>query len=170
MDSPSRLDDLRRRVRQDPASIAFAQLAEECRRAGLHAEAVETCRSGLALHPGYVSARITLARALVQLGELDQARTHLYRVLEESPSNPAAIRGLADIHRRQGLFAEALAHYREALILAPDDPELERTIAEVSDALLRSVEARARDRADRTICTLEGWLTALHVLRDERHA
>ena len=30
----SRIDDLRRRVQKDPASIAFAQLAEECRRAG----------------------------------------------------------------------------------------------------------------------------------------
>ena len=29
-----RIEDLRRRVQKDPASIAFAQLAEECRRAG----------------------------------------------------------------------------------------------------------------------------------------
>ena len=29
-----RLEDLRRRVQQDPSSIAFAQLAEEYRRAG----------------------------------------------------------------------------------------------------------------------------------------
>ncbi len=170
MDDPSRLDDLRRRVQQDPASIAFAQLAEECRRSGLHAEAVDTCRRGLAIHPGYASARVTLARALVHLGDLDEARAQLHRVLEDSPSNFAAIRGLADIHQRQGAFAEALAYYREALTLAPDDPELERTIVEVSDALLRSVEARARARAARTVDALESWLTALHVIRAERHS
>lgn len=170
MDGASRLDDLRRRVLQDPASIAFAQLAEECRRAGLHAEAVDTCRRGLAIHPDYASARVTLARALVQLGELDDARAHLHRVLEDVPDSLAAIRGLADIHRRQGAFAEALAYYREALNLAPDDPELERTIAEVSDALLRSVEARVHERAARTIAVLEGWVTALHVVRAERHS
>ena len=73
------------------------------------------------------------------------------------------------MQRRQGAFAEALAYYREALTLAPDDPELERTIAEVSEALLRSVEARVRNRATRTVAALEQWLTALHVVRAERH-
>ena len=38
-DNP-RLDGLRRRVQADPASIAFAQLAEEYRRAGNYAEAL----------------------------------------------------------------------------------------------------------------------------------
>jgi hypothetical protein len=41
----------------DPASIAFAQLAEECRRAGHNQEAVDVCRAGLELHPGYLSAQ-----------------------------------------------------------------------------------------------------------------
>ncbi len=47
MADESRIDDLRRRVQKDPASIAFAQLAEECRRAGRFDEAVEVCRAGL---------------------------------------------------------------------------------------------------------------------------
>ena len=59
-DSP-RIEDLRRRIQKDPASIAFAQLAEEYRRAGQYAEAIDVCRAGLALHPGYLSARVTLA-------------------------------------------------------------------------------------------------------------
>ncbi len=63
-DNP-RIEDLRRRVQQDPASIAFAQLAEEYRRAGLQQEAIDTCRAGLARHPGYLSARVTLGRALL---------------------------------------------------------------------------------------------------------
>jgi hypothetical protein len=43
-----RIDDLRRRVQKDPASIAFAQLAEEYRRAGQLPDAVATCKAGLA--------------------------------------------------------------------------------------------------------------------------
>ena len=128
----SRIDDLRRRVQKDPASIAFAQLAEECRRSGGHQEAVDTCRAGLAIHPGYLSARVTLGRALVELGQLDEAQAELSRVLESAPENLAAIRGLAEIHHRRGDFAQALAQYRAALLLARNDPDLEETIADLS--------------------------------------
>ena len=74
MAESSRLEDLRRRVQKDPASIAFAQLAEECRRAGQLREAVEVCRAGLAIHPDYLSARVTLGRAFLALGRLDAAQ------------------------------------------------------------------------------------------------
>jgi tetratricopeptide (TPR) repeat protein len=132
----SRLEDLRRRVQKDPASIAFAQLAEECRRAGEYQEAIDTCRAGLAIHPGYLSARVTLGRALVELGQLDEAQVELSRVTESAPENLAAIRGLAEIYHRRGDLAEALAQYRAALLLARNDPDLEETI----DDLSRQVE------------------------------
>jgi tetratricopeptide (TPR) repeat protein len=128
----SRIDDLRRRVQKDPASIAFAQLAEECRRLGEFQESVDICRAGLAIHPGYLSARVTLGRALVELGQLDEAQAELSRVLESAPENLAAIRGLAEIHHRRGELPQALAQYRAALQLARNDPDLEETIADLS--------------------------------------
>jgi tetratricopeptide (TPR) repeat protein len=128
----SRIDDLRRRVQKDPASIAFAQLAEECRRAGDCQEAVDACRAGLEIHPGYLSARVTLGRALVELGQLDEAQTELSRVLSNAPENLAAIRGLAEIYHRRGDLGQALAHYKTALLLARNDPDLEETIADLS--------------------------------------
>ena len=128
----SRVDDLRRRVQKDPASIAFAQLAEELRRSGGYQEAVDTCRAGLTIHPGYLSARVTLGRALIELGELDEAQAELSRVLESAPENLAAIRGLAEIHHRHGDLVQALAQYRAALLLARNDPDLEETIADLS--------------------------------------
>ncbi len=100
-DNP-RIDELKRRVQQDPASIAFAALADEYRRAGMFHDAVETCRAGLQRHPAYVSARVTLGRSLVELGEFEEARQHLEQVLRSAPENLAAIRALADIHRRNG--------------------------------------------------------------------
>ena len=100
-DNP-RIDELKRRVQQDPASIAFAALADEYRRAGMFHDAVETCRAGLQRHPAYVSARVTLGRSLVELGEFEEAREHLEQVLRSAPENLAAIRALADIHRRNG--------------------------------------------------------------------
>ena len=97
-----KIEDLRRRVQQDPASIAFAALADEYRRAGLFHDAIETCRAGLLRHPAYVSARVTLGRALLAVGEYDEAQTHLEQVLRAAPENLAAIRALAEIHERRG--------------------------------------------------------------------
>jgi tetratricopeptide (TPR) repeat protein len=127
-----RIEDLRRRVQRDPASIAFAQLAEELRRAGQFDESVDTCRAGLAVHPGYLSARVTLGRALLELNQLEAAQGELEHVLRNAPENLAAIRGLGEIHHRRGELAEALAQYRAALALARNDPELEETVAQLA--------------------------------------
>ena len=127
-----RIEDLRRRVQKDPASIAFAQLAEECRRAGQYQDAVATCRAGLGIHPGYLSARVTLGRALIELDDLDTARGELEHVLKAAPENLAAIRGLAEVHHRQGSLPKALEQYRAALALARNDPDLQRTVDELA--------------------------------------
>jgi tetratricopeptide (TPR) repeat protein len=132
----SRIEDLRRRVLKDPASIAFAQLAEECRRAGQYEESIEVCRAGLHIHPGYLSARVTLGRALIELNKLAEAQEELEFVLKNAPENLAAIRGLADIHHRTGSLVDALKHYRAALALAKNDPDLQQTVLELE----RSVE------------------------------
>lgn len=177
----SRLEDLRRRVQRDPASIAFAQLAEEYRRAGQYQHAIDACRAGLAIHPGYLSARVTLGRALVELNRLDEAQQELERVLKSAPENLAAIRALADIHHRRGSVDAALAQYRTALTLARHDPDLEQTITRLSDAVAPAgamagtpVDRRLRRsaidedaylRAVRTIAALERWLVAIHVAR-----
>lgn len=132
MADSSRLDELRRRVEKDPASIAFAQLAEEYRRAGLLEQAVEVCHAGLKIHPGYLSARVTLGRALIELNQLQNAQQELEQVLRSAPENLAAIRGLAEIYHREGHLPEALTQYRAALAIARNDPDLERTVDELA--------------------------------------
>ncbi len=169
MPDASRIDELRRRVLTDPASIAFAQLGEEYRRAGQLADAVDTCRTGLISHPAYVSARVTLGRALLALNRLDEAIVELRLVLASAPENLAATRSLADALRQQGRFAEALPHYIDALALAPRDPDLERSITDTRQALAPAAApgaARARDRA--TVSALERWLEAIHATRTVR--
>ena len=132
MPDNQRIEGLRRRVQKDPASIAFAQLAEECRRAGQAEEAVDVCRAGLAIHPGYLSARVTLGRALIELNALEEALDELTTVLRGAPENLAAIRAIAEIHHRRGDLAEALPQYRVALALARNDPDLQQTVAELA--------------------------------------
>ena len=103
-----------------------------CRRAGQYEDAIEVCRAGLTVHPGYLSARVTLGRALIELNQLSEAQTELEIVLKSAPENLAAIRGLAEIHHRRGEKSEALVQYRAALALARNDPDLERTVSELS--------------------------------------
>ena len=111
-DSP-RIQELRRRIQQDPASLSFAPLAEELRRAGRLQDAIDTCRAGLAIHPAYVSARATLGRALLDQGALDEALTELTTVLAVAPENLAALQALAPDERAR----------RKIRLLRSFDPE-----------------------------------------------
>jgi tetratricopeptide (TPR) repeat protein len=107
-----RIEELKRRVQLDPASIAFAALAEEHRRIGQFREAIDACKVGLQRHPSYISAHVTLGRALIEVGEYDEAREELEYVLRVAPENLAAIRGLAEIHHRRGELPEAADHFQ----------------------------------------------------------
>lgn len=131
-DSP-RIEELKRRVQSDPASIAFAALAEEYRRADRFEEAIATCTAGLVRHPSYLSAHVTLGRALIEVGRLEAAREELEYVLKLAPENLAAIRGLAEIHHRIG--EDASEHSEPDETVAPpasDVPSM--TIAEIQAA------------------------------------
>ena len=107
-DNP-RLEELRRRVQMDPASIAFAALAEEYRRAGRFEEAIATCSGGLKRHPSYLSAHVTLGRALLQTGRVDDAREALEFVLRAAPENLSAIEALAEIDRGGAVIRAAFS-------------------------------------------------------------
>lgn len=113
-DTP-RIEELRRRVQMDPASIAFAALAEEYRKLGRYEEAIETCTAGLQRHPAYLSAHVTLGRALLEVGRYDEAQEELEHVLRVAPENLAAIRGLAEIHHRRGELPEAHAQLERVI-------------------------------------------------------
>jgi tetratricopeptide (TPR) repeat protein len=147
MSNSPRIDDLRRLIQKDPASIAFAQLAEELRRSGALQEAVDTCRAGLGIHPSYLSARVTLGRALLELNQLEAAEAELGRVLTNAGDNLAALRGLGEISSRRGTAGEALKYYQTALALAPNDPDLEALVANLSGALEPEPAITVREEA-----------------------
>jgi len=132
-DSP-RIEELRRRLLKDPASIAFAQLAEEHRRAGDLDEAIRVAETGLEQHPGYLSARVTLGRALLELGRVDEAEAEFYRVVEAAPDNLIAVRALADIHQRLRKTTGAQPDGEEAAAPAEEPPPDEVRSQEASPA------------------------------------
>lgn len=146
-----RVDDLRRRVRKDPSSLAFAPLAEEYRRLGLWHDAAETCRAGLKFHPEYLSARVTLGRALLELGHTDDAQRELEWVRQRAPENLAAARALSDLNSRRGHPATG-----------KDDP---------AGRQAQHHPAHQPDhQATRLVAALEQWLQAIYVTRSQHFA
>jgi tetratricopeptide (TPR) repeat protein len=139
----SRIDALRKRLQKDPGSIAFAQLAEEYRRAGRFQDAIDVCQAGLARHPGYLSARVTLGRALLEIGDIDGAQRELNDVLRVAPDNLSAIRGIAEVHRKKGEIPEALEQFRSAFEMASPDPSIEQAVRDFRrEAMTADLSAR----------------------------
>jgi tetratricopeptide (TPR) repeat protein len=171
-DSP-RIEELKRRVQLDPASIAFAALAEEYRRAERYEEAIETCTAGLVRHPSYLSAHVTLGRALMEVGRLQEAQQELEFVLQLAPENLAAIRGLAEIHHRLG-DDHAHPDFHDAHHHAPPAPPADVaappaiSVAEVQAAAGITPEAAPRDSG--AVVGLEEFLTAIRRARTGRVA
>ena len=173
----SRIEELERRVRQDPASIAFGALAEEYRRAGRLEDAIAACRAGLERHPSYLSARVTLGRALQELGLQAEARAEFEYVLSLAPDNLAAIRGLAELH---GTVEEPIATPAsepepepEPEPVEPDEPELVEPLepvepGELDLAALDSALVTEAQRAAQ-IERLEIWLARLEQARESAH-
>jgi tetratricopeptide (TPR) repeat protein len=111
------------RVQRDPASLAFAQLAELYRRAGRTGEAITLCREGLARFPHYTTARFVLAKALQAEGDLDRAIAEIAAILEVSPRDVQSHRLAAEIHRRCGRLDQAVTHLETAVTLDAGDRE-----------------------------------------------
>jgi tetratricopeptide (TPR) repeat protein len=160
----ARIEDLRRRVQSDPASIAFGQLAEEYRRTGRFQEAIRVCRTGLEQYPGYLSARVTLGLALIETGLLDDAQRQLEQVVSMAPGNIAAVRALAEIGPRRAVTGEAAGRWDAAVLdIAPPAPE-PRANAHSRGSDLETLSAAE----SRVLGELEAWLAAIVRDRERR--
>jgi tetratricopeptide (TPR) repeat protein len=130
------------RLARDPASLAFAQLADLYRKAGRTRDAVALCRNGLTRYPHYTTARLILAKALVADGQLAPAQVELDAILEASPKDVPCHRLGAEIQRRLGHIDEAVRHLEAAVALDPSDRESQGLLG-----LLRAAGPPAGDAA-----------------------
>jgi tetratricopeptide (TPR) repeat protein len=113
----------------------FAQLAEEHRKAGAHAEAIRVARAGLVQHPSYPSARLTLGRALLDSGDPAGARVELEAALRDAPDNILASRFLGQALAVLGELGPALVQLQRTLKMAPGDRQLESQIVSLQTRL-----------------------------------
>lgn len=144
------------RLSRDPASLAFAQLADLYRKAGRTRDAVALCRDGLARYPHYTTARLILAKALAADEQLAAALVELNAILEVSPKDLQCHLLSAEVHRRLGHIDEAVKHLEAAADLDPGDRESRALLSLLRAAAPPSGEAAglARLLRDDTFATV----------------
>lgn len=142
------------RVRRDPASLAFAQLADLYRKAGRTAEAITLCREGLTRFPHYTTARLILAKAHQAEGDFERALAEVAAILEVSPRDVQSHRLAAEIHRRCGRLDEAVAHLETAVNLDTGDRESRALLGLLRASTPGEASGLRRVLADDTFVTL----------------
>jgi tetratricopeptide (TPR) repeat protein len=124
-----KIEELRFRVKTDPKSRLFYQLAEELRKAGQPAEAEQALRTGLSHHSTYLSAWVSLGRVLREQQKNQEAVDALNKALQVDPGNVVAARLLADTYLLLGEKVEAIKKYKLVHAQMRGDEELEAVIA-----------------------------------------
>ena len=92
---------------------------------------VKLCRRALEIQPSLHAARKTLARALVELGEADQAKVTLRQILRLDSGDQWALSTLAGLHGQAGDFQEAERLARLSLAMEPGNPAALETLATI---------------------------------------
>jgi tetratricopeptide (TPR) repeat protein len=107
-----------------------------------HAEAAPRLLAALAIAPDYLPARIKLAEALSEAGELERARTLFERLLAEPAAEPAARFGIGRIDAAFGRHGAAVLDFEKAIALFPEWGAAHYALALSLRALGRAEEAQ----------------------------
>ena len=93
--------------------------------------AIQAYRNALRLFPGALGSRISLATALMEQGEVDEAERELKRAESLGAKDAKTYFSLARWRKQFGQTERAIAYYRKALELAPRDTmtQLELAVA-----------------------------------------
>lgn len=85
-----------------------------------HADAAVRLREVVQLSAGYLPARVKLAEALLDAGQLEESKPLFTALVDEPSATPAAEAGLGRIAAAQQRHSEAIAHFERAVSLFPE--------------------------------------------------
>jgi tetratricopeptide (TPR) repeat protein len=122
---------LEEQLQRQPESLVFARLADAHRKAGRPKKALAVLADGLARHPDYPSGHIVRARALRDLGQVDEALQSFRRVLELDGGNFVAVMELAGLADERGNADEARHWYERLVQIDPTNLEARRRLTEL---------------------------------------
>ncbi len=130
-----RIEELQKKLDKDPDSKIFLPLAEEYRKSGMLEEAITICQEGLEKHPNYVSARVVLGRAYMDLKRTIEAQAEFEEVISKIPDNLKANKYLGDIYFMQGNLKSASERYQTVARLDPYNKEVASKVKEILEKL-----------------------------------
>jgi len=122
---------LEERIKANPKSRSFLQLAEAYIEAGRRAEALELLKNGEEYYPYYLAARIAYGKLLREEKETDRAIEQFEFVNRTIPDNLLALKNLAELYLDKDRLSEAKAMADAAMALSPNDPEMMEVLAKV---------------------------------------
>jgi tetratricopeptide (TPR) repeat protein len=108
-----------------------------------HGEAAERFRAALAVSPGYLPARVKLAEALLEAGNLEESKALFTALTQEPAAEPVAALGLGRIAAAERQHEAAVVHLQRAIALFPELGAAHYALARSYRALGRSKEAHA---------------------------
>ena len=127
----------------DPKSFEWRYLdAIVLQRLARHAEAATRLRDALAISPGYLPARVKLAEALLEAGNIDESKSFFAALTKEPAAEPVAELGLGRIAATEGRHEAAVLHFERAVALFPELGAAHYGLARSYRALGRSDQAR----------------------------
>ena len=144
-DSPAS-DEIRRfeeQYRRQPDSLVFARLADAHRKAGQPEKALAILAEGLIRHPDYPSGHIVRARALRDMGRMDEALESFRRVLELDGANLVAIRELARLADERGDTDESRHWYERLGQIDAADLEVRQRLRDLDAAVAETAEVES---------------------------
>lgn len=109
--------------------------------------AVRYLRAASAIEPRHIEIKLRIARALQELGSLDEAEAGLRELLRDNPRNDRAVLALVGFLREKGANSEALDVLEEAERGLPENEGLMLEIGRVLHAQQRFDEAKSKFQA-----------------------
>lgn len=128
------IEELKKKLLQNPDSLIFVPLADAYRKAGLYDDAIEICKKGLEKHPSYTSARVVLGRVFIEKKQFDEAIQELKKVESVDSDNIMVHTMLGNMYLQKKMYAEAVDQFQKVLTINPEDIEMQEKLKEAISA------------------------------------
>jgi predicted regulator of Ras-like GTPase activity (Roadblock/LC7/MglB family) len=133
-DAMAEVDELKKKLTQNPDSLIFVPLADAYRKAGMLQEAIDVCAKGLEKHPTYMSARVVLGRIYDQKDMLDEAESELKKVEAADVDNIMVHSMLGNVYLKRKMYPQAVEQFQKVLSLNPEDTDTQEKLTEALSA------------------------------------
>ena len=119
------------KLRQNPNSLVFVQLADAMRKKGRFDEALDVLEQGLGKHPNLLSALIMTGRIHISRDRPADAIEVLKRAIGREPGNLTAHALLSQAYLATNSLREAIGEFQKILSLNPEDAAAQQALQTV---------------------------------------